>query len=139
MNVRLGRKYQFFAAHRLHQRAFSDRDNERIYGKCNHPGGHGHSYSVTVVVEGTPASDTRMVMDLDTLDERVARVLDTLAYTHIDQEVPAFAQAPSTTEHIAVYIYRELAPAFCDDTAALARVEVSETRNNHFEVERISA
>lgn len=49
----LSRIESFSAAHRLHSPLLSDEENAQIYGKCNHPNGHGHNYkgmSVRVTV-----------------------------------------------------------------------------------------
>ena len=48
------RVYRFSASHRLHSAALSDRENEVLYGKCNHPYGHGHDYILHVSVAGEP-------------------------------------------------------------------------------------
>lgn len=136
MIVRLGRRYRFFAAHRLHSSRLSDTENARTYGKCNHPNGHGHTYEVTVLVEGAPDPQTGMVADLADVDAAAAEVIDGLAYRHLDLEIPFFREHVSTSERIAQYLFRELEPRLDRTGAVLARVEVGETRNNHFEIER---
>jgi len=52
MKVYLTRRYLFVASHRLHNPAQSDAANREIYGKCNHPHGHGHNYFLEVTVSG---------------------------------------------------------------------------------------
>jgi len=37
-------RFDFAAAHRLHNPALSDEENRSLYGKCNNPRGHGHNY-----------------------------------------------------------------------------------------------
>ena len=39
-----------------------------MYGKCNHPHGHGHNYIVQVTVSGPVDPATGMVCDLGELD-----------------------------------------------------------------------
>lgn len=41
----LSRKEYFSAAHRLHSPTLTEEENREIYGKCNHPNGHGHNYT----------------------------------------------------------------------------------------------
>lgn len=141
MKVRFGRRYQFFAAHRLHQPALTDDENRRIYGKCNHPNGHGHTYEVSVVVEGEPDPETMMVIDLAAMDMAVQRVLGELAWHHLERDVPFFREHTSTSERIAEFLWGRLEAPLGALRAGttLQRIEVSETRKNHFEVERISA
>lgn len=52
------RRETFSAAHRLHSPLLSDEENQIIYGKCNHPGGHGHNYVRTLGV-AVPEIDAR--------------------------------------------------------------------------------
>ena len=138
MICRLGRQYHFFASHRLHTPELSDEENARLFGKCNHPNGHGHTYTVRVLVEGEPDPVTGMIMDLDTLDEEIGAVLDQVAYKHLDRDVPAIAERLSTTEYVVDFLYREIRPRVEPHGVLLARVEVGETRNNSFEAERTS-
>ncbi|KHJ92585.1 6-pyruvoyl tetrahydropterin synthase [Oesophagostomum dentatum] len=42
--VTMERVETFSAAHRLHSNQLSAEENQRIYGKCNNPNGHGHNY-----------------------------------------------------------------------------------------------
>ena len=50
--IALSRRYRFPAAHVLRSDAFSDAENQRIYGKCANPAGHGHDYGLEVTVAG---------------------------------------------------------------------------------------
>ena len=38
----------FNAAHRLHNKNWSDEKNHAIFGKCNNPNYHGHNYDLEV-------------------------------------------------------------------------------------------
>lgn len=124
------RSYGFAAAHRLHAPALSDEENRAIYGKCNNPNGHGHNYTVEVSVIGEPDAQTGMVIDMLAMDRTVREVLDQLDLRHIDNEVPAFAERPSTAENIVVYLWEELAPRFA---GRLAHLKLWETKKNIFE------
>ncbi|RMF18488.1 MAG: 6-carboxytetrahydropterin synthase [Candidatus Dadabacteria bacterium] len=139
MQVRLGRQYRFFAAHRLYNPALDDAENLRIYGKCSHPNGHGHTYLVDVVVSGPLNPDTQMIVDLDNLDECVNAVLDTIAHKQIEVDVPELAGQRSTTENVARYLFDKLDPETTRLGIVLERVEVAETRNNRFVAERAAA
>ena len=57
------RKEYFNAAHRLHNRMWSDEKNTKVFGKCNNPNYHGHNYELEVKVTGFIELDTGYVMD----------------------------------------------------------------------------
>jgi len=60
----LTRRYEFSASHRLHSNAMPEEENQRIYGKCNNPYGHGHNYHLEVTVAGPIDPTTGMVMNM---------------------------------------------------------------------------
>jgi 6-pyruvoyltetrahydropterin/6-carboxytetrahydropterin synthase len=124
------RAYIFSAAHRLHAPALSDEQNQAIYGKCNNPNGHGHNYTVEVTVRGPVDEETGMVLDLPTVDRTVRAVIGRLDHQHLDREIAAFAEQPSTAENIIVYLWQELEPRF---EGRLAHLKLWETKNNVFE------
>ena len=131
MRISLTRRYHFAASHRLHSTALSMAENERIYGKCNSPYGHGHNYGVEVTITGTVNPDTGMIANLGDLDPFVQReVIDAFDYKYLNEDVPEFQTTVPTTENVCREIYRRLAgfPA-----AKLERVRIEETSKNSFE------
>ena len=46
--ISMTRRYRFPAAHVLRRADFSEAENQRVYGKCANPSGHGHDYTVEV-------------------------------------------------------------------------------------------
>ena len=50
--IRVTRRYEFSASHRLNAAGLPEDENRRLYGKCNNPYGHGHNYVLEVVVAG---------------------------------------------------------------------------------------
>jgi len=131
MNIHLTRRYSFSASHRLHNPALSEAENNRVYGKCNNPYGHGHNYVVEVTVSGVPDPATGMVASLVNLDGFVQReVLDAFDHRYLNEEVPLFRERVPTTENLCVEIYRRLR-AF--PAARLERIRIEETGLNSFE------
>jgi 6-pyruvoyltetrahydropterin/6-carboxytetrahydropterin synthase len=131
MRISLTRRYQFAASHRLYSTALSMAENERIYGKCNSPYGHGHNYGVEVTITGTVNPDTGMIANLGDLDPFVQReVIDAFDYKYLNEDVPEFQTTVPTTENVCREIYRRLArfPA-----AKLERIRIEETSKNSFE------
>ena len=131
MKISLTRRYGFAASHRLHAASLSDAENQRVYGKCNNPYGHGHNYEVEVTVTGPVDSETGMIANLGELDPFVEReVIEAFDHKYINEEVPEFRTSVPTTENVCREIYRRLAkfPA-----AQLERVRIEETSKNSFE------
>jgi len=131
MKIHLTRRYSFSASHRLHNPALSEAENNRVYGKCNNPYGHGHNYVVEVTVSGVPDPATGMVANLVDLDGFVQReVLDAFDHRYLNEEVPLFRDHVPTTENLCVEIYCRLR-AF--PAARLERIRIEETGLNSFE------
>ena len=124
--IYLTRRAEFSASHYYHSPALSPEENQRLYGKCNNPHGHGHNYVLEVTVGGEMDSRSGMVVDLKQLKEVLQReVLDVLDHRFLNEEVPAFRHLIPTTENLAVEIWRMLGPklAFCE----LYRIRLYET------------
>jgi hypothetical protein len=83
---RVTRRYEFAASHRLHAAGLSEEENRRLYGKCNHPYGHGHNYVVEVSARGPADGATGRAVDTALLDEMVARqVLDRFGHRNSER------------------------------------------------------
>jgi len=131
MKAYLTRRYMFSASHRLHSDAMSDAENVAIYGKCNNPYGHGHNYTLEVMVSGTVDEKTGMVCNLVGLDEFVrGQILERFDHQNLNT-LPEFAQAVPTTENLCVLIYDILQRGFRG--AHLEKVRFEETMMNSFE------
>ena len=131
LKVELGRRYRFAASHRLHSARLSEAENDRLYGKCNNPHGHGHNYVVEISVSGEVDPATGMIANLADLDGFVQReILEPFDHRSLNEEVPAFRDQVPTTENLCEEIFRRL-KSF--SPAKLERVRVEETSNNSFE------
>ncbi|HEY4879016.1 MAG TPA: 6-carboxytetrahydropterin synthase [Candidatus Acidoferrales bacterium] len=136
MKVSLTRRYRFAASHRLHTPRLSESENQRVYGKCSNPYGHGHNYSVEVTVSGPIDPATGMIANLAQLDPYVeTRILEAFDQKYLNEQVPEFAPEKSlvpTTENLCRVIFQRL-KGF--PLAHLDRVRIEETGNNSFEIE----
>lgn len=104
-HVILRQQYEFAAAHRLHVPELSEAENQRIFGKCNNPSGHGHNYQVEVAVKCPIAGDGH-IMTVARIDELVDKVvLERLDHKHLNEDVPAFVHLNPSVENIAKVIY----------------------------------
>ena len=124
--VYLTRKCEFSASHFYHNPAFSPEENRRLFGKCNNPNGHGHNYTLEVTVKGEVDPRSGFVVDLKQLKEVMNReVLEALDHRFVTKEVAEFRDQIPTTENLAIYVWRRLAPKL--RVARLHRVRLYET------------
>ena len=132
--MRLTRRYRFASSHRLNSDALTPAENARLYGKCNNPFGHGHDYILEVSVEG-PADASGQIVDRNALDALVRdRVLGHVDHRNLNCDLPELQSQVATTENLAFAIERMLARNW-NLPARLARVRISETARNTFELE----
>jgi 6-pyruvoyltetrahydropterin/6-carboxytetrahydropterin synthase len=124
--VYLTRKAEFSASHYYHNPAFTPEQNQRIFGKCNNPHGHGHNYMLEVTVKGQVDSRSGFVVDLKQLKDIMNReVIDAMDHRFLNREVPEFKDAIPTTENLAISIWQRLQTKL--NLARLHRVRVYET------------
>jgi 6-pyruvoyltetrahydropterin/6-carboxytetrahydropterin synthase len=131
--IEVTRRYRFPAAHVLRSRELDDAANERIYGKCANPAGHGHDYGLEVSVTGPIDPRMGWILPVEALDAIVeSRILSRLSHRRLNDD-PWFRDAVPTAENIALAIERDLRTAVSSETPArVVRVRVVETRRNVF-------
>ena len=101
--VTITQQFEFSAAHRLNCRELSAQENRDLFGKCNNPNGHGHTYGLEVTVEGEIYPETGYVMDFGDLDRIVdGACIDHLDHKNLDLDVPWLSGIRSTAENIVV-------------------------------------
>ncbi|HKV06405.1 MAG TPA: 6-carboxytetrahydropterin synthase [Candidatus Acidoferrales bacterium] len=131
LKVSLTRRYRFSASHRLYSSRFSDGENQRLYGKCSNPYGHGHNYVLEVTVTGAVDPATGMIANLGDLDPFVGReVVEAFDHKNLNEEIREFREIVPTTENVCREVYRRLS-AF--PVARIERVRIEETGKNSFE------
>jgi len=135
---RVTKRYQFAASHRLHAQELSAEENQALYGKCNHPYGHGHNYIVEVSARG-PLDGNGLAVDTSALDGLVAeQVLRPFDHRNLNTEVECFAREVPTSENLAREICRRLkrnwSAVFSGEWPKLERIRVGETPKNTFEI-----
>lgn len=123
--VLLTRKAEFSAAHYYYIEAWSQQENERIFGKCANRNGHGHNYTLEVTVAGEVDPVSGFVVDLKALKDVIEReVIQAYDHRHLNLEVPEFRHAMPTTENIAIAVWKRLQSKI--PNARLQRVRVYE-------------
>ncbi|GAB3530262.1 6-carboxytetrahydropterin synthase [Pontibacter brevis] len=109
MKVTICRKEHFNAAHRLHNPAWSDEKNQKVFGLCNNPNYHGHNYELFVKLTGAVNPETGYVYDLKKLSDLVKQeVVDTFDHKNLNLDTAEFRNLNPTAENIAVVIWEKL-------------------------------
>ena len=135
----LTKRYPFSASHRLHTAKLSEDENQRLFGKCNNPFGHGHNYTLEVSIEGETDGQSGMILARPALDQIVERaVLSKVDHADLNSDVGEFRDVVPTTENLALVIDRWLREEwnreFAGRPVRLHRIRVEETARNSFEV-----
>lgn len=111
MKVAVSRKEHFNAAHRLHNPAWSDEKNQRVFGKCNNPNYHGHNYEIIVTLIGEPDPETGYVYDMKVLSDIIRdNVTGKFDHKNLNLDTPYFKDLNPTAENIAIVIWQILRP-----------------------------
>ena len=132
--VTVTRRMHFNAAHRVHNPALSDEENERLFGLCNNPHWHGHNYMLDVSVTGPVLERTGYVLDLGELKRIVDReVIQKVDHRNFNLQVDFMRGRIPTAENIVVACWGVLEPHV--RPARLTRLVLWETPNNYVEYE----
>ena len=106
MEVKVSRKAHFNAAHRLHNKKWSDKKNSDLFGKCNYPNYHGHNYELIVSVTGKINPDTGYVIDMGELKKIIKNEIeDRLDHKNLNLDIPYFSKVIPSAENICIFIY----------------------------------
>jgi 6-pyruvoyltetrahydropterin/6-carboxytetrahydropterin synthase len=130
--VSVFREEHFNAAHRLHNPAWSDAENQRIFGKCNLPNYHGHNYDLIVKVTGEIDRDTGYVIDMKVLSDIISeKVLNRFDHRNLNEDVAEFKGLNPTAENIVIVIYNLLRPSISEHLSL--QIRLYETPRNFVE------
>ncbi|GJM28136.1 MAG: 6-carboxy-5,6,7,8-tetrahydropterin synthase [Cyclobacteriaceae bacterium] len=109
MRTAVIRKEHFNAAHRLYNPDWSDKKNDRVFGKCNNPNFHGHNYELLVKLIGHPDPETGYVYDMKQLSDVIREeIITAFDHRNLNRDVPEFQQLNPTAENIAMVIWQKL-------------------------------
>ncbi|OQD41809.1 6-pyruvoyl trahydropterin synthase family protein [Croceivirga radicis] len=129
MRVKVSRKEQFNAAHRLFRPDWSSQKNQETFGKCNNPSFHGHNYDLIVSVTGEIDPETGYVMDMKVLKDLIKKeVTEYMDHKNLNLDVPDFKDLNPTAENIAVVIFNRIRPHLAPDKEL--EIQLFETPRN---------
>ena len=108
--IAVTRRYGFPAAHVLANPSFSAEENDRIYGKCANPAGHGHNYVVEVTIKMPTDKDSFHTGDFEKkVDNELIKIID---HKNLNVDVEQFSKAIPTVENIAGFAWNRLVDKF---------------------------
>lgn len=126
------RREVFSASHRLENESLSEVENKAIYDKCYNRFGHGHNYTLEVVVAGDIDPRTGYVIDLKELKKIIhENIISKVDHHHFNYDVDFMKGIIPTTENIAVAVWHQLVDKIT--TGKLYSVKIFETENNYIE------
>ncbi|MEE1884597.1 6-pyruvoyl trahydropterin synthase family protein [Pedobacter flavus] len=132
--IYITRKAQFNAAHKLSRPDWSEEKNESVFGKCANPNWHGHNYSLFVTVKGEINPETGFLVDLKWLRDIINdHVVDKLDHKNLNVDVDFMKGILTSTENLAIEIWKILKPLIEAEGAILHCVKINETENNFVE------
>jgi 6-pyruvoyltetrahydropterin/6-carboxytetrahydropterin synthase len=130
--IAITRREHFAAGHRLFNPAWTDAENELVYGKCSNPAGHGHNYVLDVTVAGEVDPATGFLLDLTALKAVIrGEVIDALDHRNLNTDVPWLRDVVPTAENIVIAIWNRLQAKL--PAGLLHRIVLQETVNNSVE------
>ncbi len=130
--VYVTRREVFSSAHILANPNWGAEQNSEIYGKCANSNGHGHNYTLEVVVGGEIDINTGYLIDLKILKEIIfTEVISKVDHKHLNYDVDFMKNLIPTTENLVVAIWGQLVNKL--PSGKLISVKIFETENNYAE------
>ena len=130
--MKVCRRVNFNAAHRLFRKDWSDDKNNAVFGKCNNPNYHGHNYVLEVWIDGEIDPETGYVIDLKILKEIILTdIVERFDHRNLNLDCPEFENLIPTAENIILVCWNLLRANL--DEKFLLRLKLWETENNIFE------
>ncbi|MDP2301320.1 MAG: 6-carboxytetrahydropterin synthase [Ignavibacteria bacterium] len=126
------RREVFAASHRLYNSEISEEENLNLYGKCSNKYGHGHNYTLEVIVAGTINPKTGYLIDLKILKDIIREeIINYVDHKHFNFDVPFMTNIIPTSENIATSFWNRLVNKL--PSGKLYSVKLYETENNYVE------
>lgn len=130
--VYVTRREVFSSAHILYNSEWSEERNTEVFDKCANPNGHGHNYTMEVVIAGEVQPDTGYVIDLKLLKKIIReQVIAKVDHKHLNFDVDFMKGVIPTAENIAIGVWNQLVDKI--PHGKLFSVKIYETENNYAE------
>lgn len=134
--VYISRIEHFNAAHKLFNPAWTEEQNNAVFGPCANANWHGHNFELIVTVKGIPNPDTGFVMDLKKLSSLTKTlVVDVVDHKNLNLDVSFMVGKLASCENLIIEFWNILAPAIqeAEPNAQLHSLKLYETPRNFVE------
>jgi 6-pyruvoyltetrahydropterin/6-carboxytetrahydropterin synthase len=134
--VYISRIEHFNAAHKLFNPAWTEEQNNEVFGPCANANWHGHNFELIVTVKGIPNPDTGFVMDLKKLSVLTKTlVVDQVDHKNLNLDVSFMVGKLASCENLIIEFWNILAPAIheAEPNAQLHSLKLYETPRNFVE------
>lgn len=132
--IYITRKESFSAAHKLSRPDWSEEKNFEVFGKCSNPNWHGHNYTLWVTVKGEVNPETGFVVNLSDVSRIIQqKVLSKVDHKNLNSDVDFLKGKLTSTEVLAMEIWKQLDPAIRELGSQLHCVKIQETEKNFVE------
>lgn len=102
----LSRKATFSAAHYYYIDGWSPEKNLKTFGACSNQNGHGHDYTLEVMVKGRLNKRSGIVVNITDIDKVMKKFIgENLEGKFLNKENDYFKHTLPTTENLAAYIW----------------------------------
>lgn len=129
--VYLTRKEHFNAAHRLWNPSWSEEKNYEVFGNCASKNYHGHNYDLYVTVRGSTNPETGFLVNLRDLSDLIKNeVVEAIDHKNLNVDVAMMEGKLTSTENLAIAIWKELEEKVRSIGAELYQVQLYETEKN---------
>ncbi|RMH66383.1 MAG: 6-carboxytetrahydropterin synthase [Calditrichaeota bacterium] len=132
--VSISRKFEFSASHRYWRDEWSAEKNQRVFGKCTSPHGHGHNYELHVTLTGPIDPKTGMIVNLTEVKRRVGHILDGFDHKYLNVDTPYFKDRLPTTENLALVLFDLIRDELEKDGFTVPRIRLYERHDLYVEV-----
>ena len=132
--IYITRKEHFNAAHKLFREDWTEEKNLEVFGKCANPNWHGHNYTLFVTVKGNVSSELGYIVNLKDLSKLIRiHIIEKLDHKNLNMDVGFMKGQMTSTENIAIAIWKELEPHINKLGCKLHCIKLCETENNFVE------
>lgn len=135
--IYLSRKMTFSSAHYYYKPEWSEEKNKAVFGLCSHLNGHGHDYTLEVMVKGNLDPKSGIVVNITDINKIMkAFVEKELDGKFLNKENGFFKTHIPTTENLVTYIWNGLESRFKD--CELHKIRLKENDFLYSEKEKMS-
>ena len=135
--IYVSRKEHFNAAHKLYNPAWTEEQNDKVFGPCANKNWHGHNFELIVTVQGEVDVETGYVMDMKVLSDLIKEeIINKVDHKNFNLDVDFMQGKMTSCENIIASIWEILEPKIShlsQNRAVLARIRLHETKNNFVE------